>query len=138
MDYLHDTLVAEFGKRTLAKTIVPDAVTSNLKYEVRPYQEEAFQRFLLCHEEDFVGKPAKPLHLLFNMATGSGKTLVMAGPGVANTTVSHAASHLDLLPTLLDIATDGGDWDEHVHDIDGRSLWPVSYTHLTLPTICSV
>jgi len=79
MDYLHDTLVEEFGKRTLAKTIVPDAITSNLKYEIRPYQEESFQRFLLCHQEDFVGKPSKPLHLLFNMATGSGKTLVMAG-----------------------------------------------------------
>lgn len=79
MDYLYETLVAEFGKRTLAKTIVPDAIISNLKYKIRPYQEEAFQRFLLCHQEDFVGKPSKPLHLLFNMATGSGKTLVMAG-----------------------------------------------------------
>ena len=52
--------------------------------------------------------------------------LVMAGPGIANTTVSHAASHLDLLPTLLDIATDGGDWADSAPDLDGRSLWPLA------------
>ncbi len=79
MAYLHEILINEFGKRVLAKTVVPDAITSNLKYEIRPYQEEAFQRFLLCYTEDFGGKPNNPLHILFNMATGSGKTLVMAG-----------------------------------------------------------
>jgi len=52
--------------------------------------------------------------------------LVMAGPGVANTTVSHAASHLDLLPTLLDIATDGGEWADTAPGLDGRSLWPLA------------
>lgn len=52
--------------------------------------------------------------------------LVMAGPGIANRTVPHAASHLDLLPTLLDIATDGGDWSSTVPDIEGRSLWPLA------------
>jgi choline-sulfatase len=52
--------------------------------------------------------------------------LLMAGPGVANRTVPHVASHLDLLPTLLDIATDGGDWADTTPDIDGRSLWPLA------------
>jgi choline-sulfatase len=52
--------------------------------------------------------------------------LVMAGPGVANRTVPHVASHLDLLPTLLDIATDGGDWGDTTPDVDGRSLWPLA------------
>ncbi len=53
--------------------------------------------------------------------------LVMAGPGVANRSVPNVCSHLDLLPTLLDIATegsaDGGAWPDLGADIGGRSLW---------------
>jgi type III restriction enzyme len=79
MAYLYDTLIKEFGKREIARTVVPNYITDNLKYEIRPYQEESFQRFMLCHNEEFDGKPNKPYHLLYNMATGSGKTLVMAG-----------------------------------------------------------
>jgi type III restriction enzyme len=81
MDYLYDTLVREFGKRNLARTEVPVAILDNLKpgYGQRPYQIEAFQRFILCYNDDFDGKPGKPFHLLYNMATGSGKTLIMAG-----------------------------------------------------------
>ncbi len=79
MAFLYDTLVQEFGKRYLAQVEVPNYITDNLKYRIRPYQKEAFQRYILCHTEDFKGKPNKPFHLLYNMATGSGKTLVMAG-----------------------------------------------------------
>lgn len=62
------------------KTEVPNSVAQNLnaKYELRPYQVEAFGRFFHCYRNDFPNK-AYPLHLLFNMATGSGKTLIMAG-----------------------------------------------------------
>ncbi|GJM37968.1 MAG: choline-sulfatase [Acidimicrobiales bacterium] len=52
--------------------------------------------------------------------------LVMAGPGVANRTVPNVASHLDILPTVLDAATDGGPWREQAHDLEGRSLWPLA------------
>ena len=78
--FLYDTILEEFGRRTLQNTEIPDYLKDNLnpKFELRPYQEEAFARFFLCFEEDFDGKE-KPLHLLFNMATGSGKTLIMAG-----------------------------------------------------------
>lgn len=79
MAYLYNTLVQEFGKRTLARTEVPSLIIDNLKYNIRSYQMEAFQRYILCHTEDFDGKPNPPLHLLYNMATGSGKTLIMAG-----------------------------------------------------------
>ncbi len=79
MAFLYDTLIHEFGKRELARTEVPNFVTNNLKYKVRPYQTESFQRFILCYNEDFEDKPNRPFHLLYNMATGSGKTLVMAG-----------------------------------------------------------
>ena len=58
---------------------IPDYLKDNLNptFELRPYQEEAFARFFHCLDNDFPGKE-KPLHLLFNMATGSGKTLIMA------------------------------------------------------------
>ena len=67
----------EFG---VSKPEMPDSITQNLKptYELRPYQIEAFARFIHCLNMDFPGK-RNPLHLLFNMATGSGKTLIMAG-----------------------------------------------------------
>lgn len=77
--FLYEKLVAEFGKRTLNGVHVPDHIINNLKYGIRPYQKEAFQRFILLCNEDFDGKPLPPYHLLYNMATGSGKTLVMAG-----------------------------------------------------------
>jgi len=59
---------------------IPGSVTLNLnpKYELREYQVEAFARFFHCQKNDFPNK-AYPLHFLFNMATGSGKTLIMAG-----------------------------------------------------------
>jgi type III restriction enzyme len=81
MAYLYNTIVQEFGKRELARTEVPNTILDNLRpgYGQRPYQIEAFQRFILCYNEDFEGKPHKPFHLLYNMATGSGKTLIMAG-----------------------------------------------------------
>ena len=71
-----DTL-SNFG---MLKKEMPDSIAHNLKptYQLRPYQVEAFARFIHCLNNDFPGK-RKPLHLLFNMATGSGKTLIMAG-----------------------------------------------------------
>ena len=78
--FLYETIVEEFGRRTITATEIPAYLTDNLNpaFELRPYQEEAFARFMLCFENDFDGKE-RPLHLLFNMATGSGKTLIMAG-----------------------------------------------------------
>jgi len=81
MSFLFDILKGYFGERTIRQVQVPSYITDNIKqgYGKRPYQIEAFQRFILCYNEEFPGKPNKPLHLLYNMATGSGKTLVMAG-----------------------------------------------------------
>ena len=59
---------------------IPDSINQNLNpaFEIRDYQEEAFARFIYCFNEDFPGREDS-LHLLFNMATGSGKTFIMAG-----------------------------------------------------------
>lgn len=52
-------------------------IKNNLKFTPRPYQEEAFTAL-----NYYLNNPrlrAKPTQVLFHMATGSGKTLVMAG-----------------------------------------------------------
>jgi type III restriction enzyme len=58
---------------------VPLSISSNLnpKLILRPYQGEAFSRFSFYWEK--YPNKAKPTQLLFHMATGSGKTLIMAG-----------------------------------------------------------
>ena len=70
--FLYKTLdtVSEMG---FLKKEIPAYLTDNLnsKFELRPYQEEAFVRFFHCLDNDFPGKDW-PLHFLFNMATGSG------------------------------------------------------------------
>ena len=77
--FLHEQLNIAFDYG-VPKPEMPDSITQNLNpvYELRPYQVEAFARFIHCLNNDFPGKQ-NPLHLLFNMATGSGKTLIMAG-----------------------------------------------------------
>ena len=77
--FLYERLDAAASMGFLSKEI-PESLTRNLnsQLELRPYQIEAFARFLHCYKNDFPGKTA-PLHLLFNMATGSGKTLIMVG-----------------------------------------------------------
>lgn len=58
---------------------IPVFVTNNLNpsFLIRPYQIEGFSR--LFYYVDGYSKKTKPVHLLFNMATGSGKTYMMAG-----------------------------------------------------------
>jgi len=81
MSFLYDILLNEFGKREISRVEIPNYISDNLKpgFGKRPYQIESFQRFILCYNEEFIGKPKSPFHLMYNMATGSGKTLVMAG-----------------------------------------------------------
>jgi len=57
---------------------IPDFITNNLNpvFELREYQEEAIRRFI--YYIDFYRDRIKPSQLLFHMATGSGKTLLMA------------------------------------------------------------
>ena len=54
-------------------------ITENLKYSFYEWQREAFELFLLNERIRDVklikNESIPPLHLMFNMATGSGKTL---------------------------------------------------------------
>ncbi|MEA2106488.1 MAG: DEAD/DEAH box helicase family protein, partial [Bacteroidota bacterium] len=79
MAFLYSIFDNPFARKALEQVIVPNYISDNLKYDIRPYQEESFKRYIYSDLEDFEGKPNKPYHLLYNMATGSGKTLVMAG-----------------------------------------------------------
>lgn len=79
MIFLHEIFNNPFARKALAEVKLPSHIGDNLKYDIRLYQEEAFKRYLYLEQEDFDGKPDKPMHLLYNMATGSGKTMVMAG-----------------------------------------------------------
>lgn len=58
---------------------VPNTIKNNLNplFQLRPYQIEAFSRFIFYRNNPNICQ--KPTQLLFHMATGSGKTLIMAG-----------------------------------------------------------
>lgn len=60
------------------KADIPDDITGNLapQIELRPYQCTALERWLF-YIDKYEGRPKAP-HLLFHMATGSGKTVLMA------------------------------------------------------------
>ncbi|WP_120920125.1 DEAD/DEAH box helicase family protein [Helicobacter pylori] len=53
---------------------LPTHITSNLKKELRDYQKQAIRNYLEKRQSNPTQK-----HFMFEMATGSGKTLVMAG-----------------------------------------------------------
>jgi type III restriction enzyme len=75
MAELHEQIknAIEFGT---PKPEIPKYVSDNLKYDFFDWQKDAFQ-YLLLNEKRTEGKN-EPTHLMFNMATGTGKTLVMA------------------------------------------------------------
>ncbi len=77
---LHRILVEEIGKRNIERTEIPPEITRNLSraLSLRPYQVRALQMYLTYWDEEFDGKPRQGHQLLFHMATGSGKTLIMA------------------------------------------------------------
>jgi type III restriction enzyme len=58
---------------------IPNYISKNVNqdFDIRPYQIEGLSRFIYYMNE--YRQRIKPTHLLFHMATGSGKTLMMAG-----------------------------------------------------------
>ena len=68
------------GLKNLAKIEIPEYITDNIKYELFDWQKSALQHFFAYEnaDNDLVKDGNAPTHLLFNMATGTGKTLLMA------------------------------------------------------------
>ncbi len=58
----------------------PDYIKNNLKHDFWFWQKDAMQYFDIFEKkkERFVENPNEPTHLMFNMATGTGKTMMMA------------------------------------------------------------
>ena len=56
---------------------IPHYITDNLKHKLFYWQIEALEHFLY-YDNEKPGLKKYPVHLMFNMATGSGKTLLMA------------------------------------------------------------
>ena len=60
---------------------LPEFVERNLKYSFFEWQKSALENFLIFDRtselDDFPDLKNKPTHLLFNMATGAGKTMMM-------------------------------------------------------------
>ncbi|HEF9607545.1 TPA: DEAD/DEAH box helicase family protein, partial [Campylobacter coli] len=69
---LHELLQDEFGKRGIEQIEIPFYIKENLSKELRVYQEKALKYYYANFDS------MKQRHLMFNMATGSGKTLIMA------------------------------------------------------------
>ena len=75
--YLYETLNTE---KSAIKKYAPDVIaipkyiSDNLRYGFFDWQREAFEN-LMVYEKDH---KKYPTHLMFNMATGTGKTLLMA------------------------------------------------------------
>lgn len=77
MPFLYEKIdvLREYGE----EKELPQYIQNNLnpKFELRPYQMDAFENFMIYFENNKLCQ--KPTQTLFHMATGSGKTLIMAG-----------------------------------------------------------
>ena len=76
MAFLYEKIDAlrEYGSSAVLPSYIPENLNPN--FELRPDQKQAFENFITHFESS--NRP-KPTQVLFHMATGSGKTLIMAG-----------------------------------------------------------
>ena len=76
--YLYEILESLEQAGTLKE--LPKIIENGLsnKIELREYQKLAFKYFITYFENENL-KKNKQVHTLFHMATGSGKTIIMAG-----------------------------------------------------------
>lgn len=77
---LQEKVKSEIGHRTISRIELPEYITSNLKHNFWYWQKEALQYFIAFDDPEYeFEKPSdEPTHLMFNMATGTGKTMLMA------------------------------------------------------------
>ena len=77
MQFLYEQLdtLRDFGSYTEIPPYIQENV--NQRFELRPYQIGAFENFITYFENEKMCR--KPTQTLFHMATGSGKTMIMAG-----------------------------------------------------------
>ena len=78
MAYLYEEIDAVRRHAPESYKELPDYIPSNMNpsFDLRPYQIDAFRNFITYYEGN---KGMNQRQVLFHMATGSGKTLIMAG-----------------------------------------------------------
>ena len=76
--YLYDTIGEKAYRLRLPFPEISEYISNNLKYKFFDWQKKAFENFLTFQAIKEKENPNSPTHLMFNMATGTGKTLVMA------------------------------------------------------------
>jgi type III restriction enzyme len=76
--YLFEELKSKAYELDIRKPHIPDYIVNNLKFDLFQWQKDALLNFLLYQDIKKADEDKNPTHLLFNMATGTGKTLLMA------------------------------------------------------------
>lgn len=78
--FMYYQVEKQFEGGFIERPEIPDYIINNLnhKFELREYQKEAFQNFITYFEDERFNHN-KQIWTLFHSATGSGKTLIMAG-----------------------------------------------------------
>jgi type III restriction enzyme len=75
---LYETIGGKAYDLGLVKPEIPTYISDNLKYDFFDWQKKAFENFLTYQIIKERKNPNNSTHLMFNMATGTGKTLLMA------------------------------------------------------------
>jgi len=77
--YLYSIIRDKAFDCRIPKPEIPKYISDNLRHKLWYWQERALENFLTYEEIKKREKQNDPSHLMFNMATGTGKTLLMAG-----------------------------------------------------------
>lgn len=77
-EYLYEYLSDKMREYRINYSDVPSYLKDNIKFPLFDWQQKAIEYFLDYQEVKEIENPLAPSHLLFNMATGTGKTLLMA------------------------------------------------------------
>ena len=75
---LYETIGDKAYRLRLPFPEIPKYISENLKYDFFDWQKTAFENFLTFEAIKETENSKLPTHLMFNMATGTGKTLLMA------------------------------------------------------------
>lgn len=76
--YLYEYLSDKMREYRLNFSTIPAFLTDNIRFPLFDWQSKALENFLDYQSIKEIENPQDPTHLLFNMATGTGKTLLMA------------------------------------------------------------
>lgn len=76
--YLYEEIKLKAYDLRIVKPTIPAYITDNLKHNLWDWQVEALENFLIYDKIKEKENTDGPTHLMFNMATGTGKTLMMA------------------------------------------------------------